>query len=175
MQAWAGKLSDVEIDDLVALLRSWAPVTAEPQPHDLPKGPVLDGPIVINPDGKAPTFHVKGDRFVPATEVAEALKQKRKMVIIDARAASDWNAMHIPGSVSVPYYTMDELGKVPNDGTWVLTYCACPHHASGVVLDELRKRGYKNTAIIDEGILFWQQHDFPIEGQAPPKVPRPLP
>jgi cytochrome c oxidase cbb3-type subunit 3/ubiquinol-cytochrome c reductase cytochrome c subunit len=45
----------------------------------------------------------------------------------------------------------------------VLAYCACPHHASGIIVDELRKRGFKHTAVIDEGILFWHQQGYPVE------------
>jgi 3-mercaptopyruvate sulfurtransferase SseA len=34
------------------------------------------------------------------------------------------------------------------------------------VVDALRKRGFKNTAVLDEGILFWRQQGFPLEGEA---------
>jgi cytochrome c oxidase cbb3-type subunit III len=64
--------------------------------------------------------------------------------------------------LAIPYYAVTELDRLPNDGTWVLAYCACPHHASGMVVDELRKRKFKNTAIIDEGILVWKQKGYPL-------------
>ena len=80
---------------------------------------------------------------------------------------------HIPGAISMPYYEMKRIEEVPNDGTWVLAYCACPHHASGEVVDALRKLGYAKTAVIDEGITFWKQKGYPMalpppaEGQKP--------
>jgi cytochrome c oxidase cbb3-type subunit 3/ubiquinol-cytochrome c reductase cytochrome c subunit len=175
MIAFGGTLSPPEIDDVVAYLRSWAKSPNPGGDSGPPPPPPLDGPIVMNPKGKAPEFHLREERFAPAAEVKQAYDEKRKMIIVDARAPSDWSAMHIPGAISIPYYAMDEIDKLPNDGTWVLTYCACPHHASGVVLDELRKRGFPNTAIIDEGILFWQQQNYPIEvpkGAAPPPTPK---
>jgi cytochrome c oxidase cbb3-type subunit 3/ubiquinol-cytochrome c reductase cytochrome c subunit len=46
----------------------------------------------------------------------------------------------------------------------VLAYCACPHHASGAVVDELRKRGYAHTAVIDEGVLVWKERGYPMTG-----------
>ena len=46
--------------------------------------------------------------------------------------------MRIPGALSAPHYQAESLNRVPNDGTWVVAYCACPHHASGEVVDELR-------------------------------------
>jgi cytochrome c oxidase cbb3-type subunit 3/ubiquinol-cytochrome c reductase cytochrome c subunit len=59
----------------------------------------------------------------------------------------------------------------------VLAYCACPHHVSGEVVDALRKRGYKHTAVIDEGVFAWQQKGYPVvtaPGSAPPPAPPPL-
>jgi rhodanese-related sulfurtransferase len=164
---------------VVAYIRSWAPAPGQVKPDGPPPPPPIDGPVVINPEGKAPTFHLREERFAPAAEVKKAYDDKRKMIIVDARAPSDWSAMHLPGAISIPYYAMTEIDKLPNDGTWILTYCACPHHASGVVLDELRKRGYKNNAIIDEGVLFWQQQGYPIAlpagGAAPPTPKQPGP
>lgn len=173
MEAFGDKLSPQQIDDLVAHLRSWATPAAPPAP---PPAPPPTGPVVLNPKGKAPQFTLRDDRFVPAAQVAAAFKQKRKMIIIDARPPSDWSMLHIPGAISVPYYDPANLDAVPNDGTWVLAYCACPHHASGIVVDELRKRGYPHTAVIDEGILFWRQQGYPVEGSmAALPVPQPAP
>ena len=55
---------------------------------------------------------------------------------------SEWLNLHITGAISTPYYDAKSLDDLPNDGTWVLAYCACPHHVSGQVVEELRKRGY---------------------------------
>lgn len=170
MLPFGGTFDEAQISDLVALIRSWGPalppaavsVVAPPlPPPDL-------GPVVINPQGGQPAFTLRENRFLPIDLVKKALDAKKKLVIIDARATSDWLVMRIPGSVSIPYYELKNLSAVPNDGTWVLAYCACPHHASGVVIDELRKLGYKNTAILDEGILEWDKRKYPIARQAPP-------
>ena len=64
----------------------------------------------------------------------------------------------------MPYYALGGLDRVPNDGTWVIAYCACPHHASGVIVTELRKRGYPHTAVLDEGVLVWKERGYPTEG-----------
>jgi cytochrome c oxidase cbb3-type subunit 3 len=162
MEAYGGKLTATQIDDLVAHLRSWAekPTTAPPPPV----APPADGPVVINPRGKAPQWKLKDGRFVAAADVKAAYVGKRKMVIVDARPPSDWLTLRIPGAISIPHYDVSTLDRIPNDGTWVVAYCACPHHASGVIVDELRKRGYKNTAVLDEGILFWHRQGYPVEG-----------
>jgi hypothetical protein len=42
-------------------------------------------------------------------------------------------------------------------------YCACPHAASGRVVDALRAHDIPNTAIIDEGVIVWTQRGYPIQ------------
>ncbi|MBK8253789.1 MAG: c-type cytochrome [Polyangiaceae bacterium] len=165
MPPFGGVLSSEDIDNVVALVRSWAkPVIP---PRAAPPEPPPMGDPVINPEGKQAEFKLRDNRFVPIADVERALAEKRRIVIIDARAASDWYSMHIPGSISVPYYSFSRLDALPKDGTWITAYCACPHHASGVVVDELRKRGFTNTAILDEGILEWKRRNYPLITDTP--------
>ena len=166
MPAFEGALRDDQIDDLVVMLRSWATPPA-PERKAPPEPPPV-GQAVINPGGKTPDLPVRDGRFVPIEAVKRALEAKERMVIIDARAASEWYVQHVPGSISVPYYLMSRLDALPKDGTWVLAYCACPHHASGVIVDELRKRGFPRTAIMDEGILEWKKRGYPTASVPPP-------
>lgn len=175
MPAFERKLSASQIDDLVAWLVSQR--TTPPAVPPPPSGVPANLPVVIHPEGKAPDFTLREDRFVPAEQVKRALEEKRKIVIIDARPPSDWLQFHIPGSIPIPYYDAAQLDRVPNDGTWVVAYCACPHHASGAVVDALRQRKFEHTAVLDEGILFWKRAGFPLEGQAPglPGVAAPPP
>lgn len=164
MPAFERKLSASQIEDLVAWLvsqRTTLPAATQP-----PSGVPANLPVVIHPEGKAPEFTLREDRFVPAEQVKRALDEKRKIVIIDARAPSDWLQFHIPGALSIPYYDAAQLDRIPNDGTWVVAYCACPHHASGVIVDALRQRKFEHTAVLDEGILFWKRAGFPLDGQA---------
>lgn len=156
-------LDEAAIDDVLALIRSWAPAAASPPPRNPPRAPPKDGPVVIHPRGKPAGFTARDDRFVPVDDVKRAFDAKRRMVIIDARPASDWIQGHIPGAISMPHYQLDRIDELPKDGTWIIAYCACPHHASGIVVDELKKRGFENAAILDEGILVWQKRGYPIE------------
>ena len=167
MEPFEGKLSSKQISDVVAYLRT----LENPHPPSTLPAPTGKEPMVINPKGKQASFTLREGRFVSSADVAAALKAKRRLVILDARAASDWMLGHIPGALSMPYYDMKRIDEVPKDGTWVLAYCACPHHASGEVVDELRRRGYANTAVIDEGINFWRQQKYPMVD--PPGGPPP--
>jgi mono/diheme cytochrome c family protein/rhodanese-related sulfurtransferase len=204
MEAFAGKLTDAELDGVVSYVRALGnggepPVTLLPEPTGTE-------PLVLNPSGKSPSFSLRVDpcpppaspaspagvppgalqgsapaappckpdpRFVSVDQVAGALAAKQRMVIIDARPPSDWRRVHVAGAVSIPYHDMKRLAELPKDGTWIIAYCACPHHLSGIVVDELRKRGYAHAVVLDEGINDWHRRGFPVTAAA--GVPRPLP
>jgi cytochrome c oxidase cbb3-type subunit III len=180
MVPWKDALKPQQIDDVVTYVRSMAVAPGVP-PSPRPDAPAAPrtGPIVINPHGRAPTFTIKDNLYVGIDQVKEALDKKRRLIIGDARAPSDFLSLHIAGAISTPYYDKKSLDDLPKDGTWVLAYCACPHHVSGEVVEELRKRGYAHTAVIDEGIFAWKEKKYPIveaPGLAPtPAPPRPQP
>jgi mono/diheme cytochrome c family protein/rhodanese-related sulfurtransferase len=179
MESFAGKLKADEIDDVVAYIRGFATQT---QIATLP-APTGKEPLVINPKGKDPVWKnlrqdpdTKTPRFVSVDEVNKAMSEGKKMVIIDARPQSDWMRVHIKGAVSIPYHDMKRLDEMPKD-TWAIAYCACPHHLSGIVVDELIKRGYKKALVLDEGILEWHRRGYPVVAApgvtAPPKEQHP--
>lgn len=162
MIAYKDILTEKEINGVTAFLRSRAagwnvpkgdPVTI-PKPED----------YVLNPEGKRPEFKLRENLYVSSEQVAQALKDSMKMVILDARSKVAWKQMHIPGSFPVPYYEEPKefIDDIPNDDTWVVVYCACPHAASQRVVNTLKRYGFKNTAIIDEGVLVWAQMGFPV-------------
>lgn len=179
MVAYGEKLQPKDIEHLVTYLRSMAkpPASPPPMPEGLPPTPPRTGPIVINPKGKPARFtKLREGRYAPIDEVAKALKEGRRIVFADARAPSDWAMMHIEGAISTPYYDTKTLDDIPNDGTAVIAYCACPHHASGAVVDELRKRGFKHAYVLDEGVFAWEKKGYPVvkaAGQA--AIPAPPP
>jgi cytochrome c oxidase cbb3-type subunit 3 len=188
MAAWGATLAPQQIDDVVGYVRSLATpapaFAAPPKPPAAPPPPALPpaaprkGPIVLNPKGRAPTFTLRDGRFVPMDQVKQALDQKRRLIIADARGPAEWTNLRIKGAISAPYYDAKALDDIPNDGTWVIAYCGCPHHLSGDLVDALRKRGYKNTAVLDEGIFAWQQKGYPIvaaPGATMPAAPPPPP
>jgi cytochrome c oxidase cbb3-type subunit 3 len=174
MEAFAGKLTDEQIKDVVAYIRQLG--GAAPQVKLLPE-PTGKEPLEINPKGKDPTWTLREERFVSVDEVNKALAAKRKMIIIDARPPSEWMRVHIAGAVSIPYHDMKRLAEIPKD-TWVVAYCACPHHLSGIVVDELRKQGHIKSLVLDEGINEWHRRGYPVtaaEGVTKPAEEAPLP
>lgn len=187
MAPFTGALTDAELDSVTRYVRQMG---APPPPEELLPPPTDKEPLVINPKGAQPrlTPHAApcppGDtackpdaRFVSVADVAKAYAAGQRMVIIDARPPSDWRRVHITGAVSIPYHDLKRLAEAPKDGTWIIAYCACPHHLSGIVVDELRKRGYDHAVVLDEGINEWHRRKLPVvaaAGVAPP-LPEPTP
>lgn len=165
MKAFGDKLSAEEIDALTAFIRSraagWSvvkPVYRAPPPVD---------EYVINPEADAPQFDLKDDMYVMSADLYKALQQKRRMVILDTRSMSYWQMVNIEGSVAMPYYyefgQFDELARdLPKDGTWIVTYCECPRAAAESVNKKLKARGFKNTAVLWEGIQGWVGLGYPV-------------
>jgi cytochrome c oxidase cbb3-type subunit 3 len=168
MTGFGALLPSQSIDDLVVHLRTLEHAPDRPAPPPGPAPPAV-AELVIHPEGEPPRFELRDNRFVSSAAVNEALRDGRRMVILDARATSDWAREHIPGAAPFPFYDIDQMAEsLPDDGTWILAYCACPHAASGRVVDTLRERGFEHTAVIDEGIHHWMEQGYPIERGAVP-------
>lgn len=190
MEAFGDKLTPAEIDGVVAHVRGFAAGAA---PVKLMLEPTGKEPLVINPRGKQPAFTLRADncppaapgmdkrcdpspRYVSVEQVGKAHIAKQRMVLIDARPPSDWMRSHITGAVSIPYHDVKRLDEMPKD-TWIIAYCACPHHLSGIIVDELRKRGFSRAVVLDEGINEWHRRGLPMtvaEGVTTP-LPEPAP
>lgn len=161
MMAYHSLLSEDTIDDLVALIRSWkrdAPSRVEePELTDFPE-------VVLNPDGPSPQFLLRKGRYVSAEQLDTAMRAGSRLIILDARPPSDWYLAHIPGAVPAPAYDPDTIiVLLPEDDTWIISYCACPHKYSDQLTDALRSAGFSNTAVLDEGVRWWQQQGYPMK------------
>jgi mono/diheme cytochrome c family protein/rhodanese-related sulfurtransferase len=163
MKPYAGALSDQQVADIVALIRSWA--------RNVDYGPVEGEPIpplsklVINPDGPIAKLAPTAGHYVPAEQVSNALKAGARMVILDARVTSDWMNSHIPGAYPAPFYDglpADLVKALPRSGTPIVLYCGCPHTASDEVAVLLEKAGFTNIFVIEEGVLVWAQRGYPL-------------
>jgi rhodanese-related sulfurtransferase len=133
---------------------------------------------VLNPGSPDPGFQLKDGLYVLAKDLHEALQANRKMVLLDTRVTSLWQMAHIEGSVPIPYYYQQYdalVSDLPSDGTWIVTYCECPRAAAESVNHELRDRGFKNTAVLWEGIQGWVSLGYPVSrGEVTPVEPEQL-
>lgn len=163
MPAFGERLEEQQIDDLVALLRRWEEEPDQVPQHMRPPS-LADVTIIRHPDGPRPSFSLREERFVSSAQVRDAVNARSRLIILDARPTSDWLRRRLPGAVPVPYYAIDPIvERLPRDGTWIVAYCGCPHAASGTVVDRLREVGFRNTAVLDEGVHHWIEEGYPTE------------
>lgn len=159
MPAFGERLTEPEIADVVYWLYSQAK-PPDLTPVSLP--PVDYAAAVVNPGGREPRFTLREGRYVGVDAVKRALDRGERMVFADARATSDWLVSHLPGAVPLPFYEAEAAAeKLPRD-TWIIAYCACPHAASGRLIDALAARGFTRLAVLDEGITEWERRGYPV-------------
>ncbi len=162
MPSFRDKLNAEELDAVTAYLRSRARGQSVIQPRD--SRPPTPDEYVLNPDGEDPEFgELRDGIYVPAADLNKAIEDKKRMVILDTRAASWWRMGHIEGAVPIPYYSdFDEImGDLPRD-VWIVGYCECPRALATDVIEKLRDRGFEKTAVLWEGIQGWAGLGYPI-------------
>lgn len=161
MPAFKGKLSDNDIDNVTAYIRSQASNSMTEKPILI----ALPTPenYIINPEGEDPNFTLKDEIFISSSELFTALKENKKMVLLDTRVTSVWQRAHIEGSIPLPYYTdLDEVVKdLPTD-VQIIGYCSCPRAAAVYTINKLRQKGFNNTAVLWEGIFGWMKQGYPV-------------
>ena len=83
--------------------------------------------------------------------------------LIDVRTAQEHDAGHIPGDRSIPFDRLKkEAERLPKDQPVVL-YCRSGDR-SGAAAQALRASGY-DAYSVEGGILAWEEHGLPIEGE----------
>ena len=163
MRAFRNVLSADEINGVTAFLRTRATGWEMEQPA-LQAPPESDR-YILNPDSAAPEFTLKDGLYVLSSDLYRALQERRRMVLLDTRVTSMWQMAHIEGSVPIPYYYEEYAALVadlPDDGTWIVTYCECPRAAAETVNERLREFGFENTAVLWEGIQGWVTMGYPV-------------
>jgi cytochrome c oxidase cbb3-type subunit 3/ubiquinol-cytochrome c reductase cytochrome c subunit len=162
MPAFAGTLSDADIENITALLRMWGN-PSPPPPPPVPPAPLTLGPVPLNPKGPEPVgFNLWPKAPTKVAVVHAQLARGARMVLLDARAPSDYMNQHIAGAVSVPFYDPDAyFPKLPKN-SWMVCYCACPHAESGQLASKLLAAGFKKVTVLDEGIRVWAEQKFPL-------------
>lgn len=153
-------LSQQQLGDLVALIRSWArevdDTPIKPPPNDLENS-------ILNPDGAEPEFTLRENKYVKVADVYQQIfEEKRRVIILDAREPSDWIRRRIKGARNITYYDAAALApRLPKDA-YIVTYCGCPHAASGALADSLKAAGFPRVAVLDEGFWIWVERGHPV-------------
>jgi mono/diheme cytochrome c family protein/rhodanese-related sulfurtransferase len=160
MRAFAGVLSEADIDNVTAFIRSKASGW-KAEKVVLRELPTPDQ-YILNPDNENPNFELDQGIYVSSKDLFKAIQEKKKMVLLDTRVASVWQRAHIEGAIPFPYYTeLDDHLDLPKD-VQIVGYCSCPRAATEYVVKQLRELGYSNTAVLYEGIFGWMNFGYPV-------------
>jgi cytochrome c oxidase cbb3-type subunit III len=161
MRAFADTLGTADVDDVVALLRSWQSTSPTPPHAVAARPPPLPlGPVPLNPKGPEPMGFRVSPGTTPADMVKAQLDRHARMGLLDARAPSDYTREHIAGAVSVPFYDPDPyISALPKDA-WLVCYCACPHAESGQLAQKLMAKGFTKVTVLDEGLGVWKARKY---------------
>jgi cytochrome c oxidase cbb3-type subunit 3 len=168
MPAFEAAIGKDGVENVVALLRSWASAPAPPLQRPPPVSPLPLGPVPLNPHGPAAEGFTPRPGTTPADKVKAELDRGARMAILDARAPQDYVNEHIAGAVSVPFYDPAHyFPDLPKDA-WLVCYCACPHAESGQLATKLVAAGFKQVTVLDEGLGVWRSRKYPTHtGPAP--------
>jgi len=167
MKSFAETLGEQGIEDLTGLLRSWAN-PEPPPPPPAPPPPIPLGPVPLNPRGPDPVGFKKSPETTSMDVIHAQLKSGARMVLLDARAPSDYMNQHIAGAVSVPFYDPSPyLAKLPKN-SWLVCYCACPHAESGALAAKLQEAGFKKVTVLNEGLGAWAGKKYPVSSGEKP-------
>lgn len=96
---------------------------------------------------------------ISAAELEARLRQN-DAVLLDVRPMVEYEAGHLPGAISIPWYEVEQrLDELPPDKD-VVAYCRGPYCVyADDVLAILREHG-RNGFRLEEGVVEWQQKGF---------------
>lgn len=161
MVSFEGKLSEADIDNVTAFIRSKASGWTMQKPilHALP----TPDEYVINPQNADPDFTLSEGKYVSSSDLFAALEANKKMILLDTRVTSVWQRAHIEGSIPFPYYSEleDKVTELPKD-VQIVAYCSCPRAAAEYVVEQLNELGYDKTEVLYEGIFGWMNLGYPV-------------
>jgi len=126
-------------------------------------------PVTPDPSAQAPGYA----ELWPHVSLAEArrLTGQAGVVLVDARAYSEWEQSHIPGALPLPSGEFDkrypQIKRQLVHASVVLLYC----HGKGCgiadyVAQLLADQGHRNVAVFGGGYPEWKEAKLPLEGKA---------
>ncbi len=105
------------------------------------------------------------DTVLSLTE-AKRIYDAKEALFIDARPASQYKRYHILSAISVPYNSKikEKLMKGISKGQNIIVYCYGKRcNQARRLADSLKKLGYTQVALFEDGIAEWKKANYPME------------
>jgi rhodanese-related sulfurtransferase len=117
--------------------------------------------------------HFGGTSRPEAVRMQDLLDRVRAgdVIVLDARPASEYQAGHIAGAISVPIDELqDRLRSLPRDKEYV-AYCRGPYCVYADRAVELLQKSRRRARRMADGFPEWRAAGFPVSEAAPSTVP----
>lgn len=159
--------SDQDIDNAVALLRSWQePAQRDPVPELSP-----DWTAQVNAGGPPADFSADvdpEDADIGIHPVHDALQAGQSFVLLDAQLPAGYVWGHVPGATNLPFYRLDEAASQLPQDTWIVVSGAGSRGLARRLGQDLVAAGFTQVAWMDEIVERWTQAGYPmVEGSDP--------
>lgn len=168
-------------DDKIPLVPK-APASVSEKPYTSPSSSENSVPApkqsggAVDRIGKGATPVLLTEEELASGEVSrervKGLLEGGRIVLIDARAAGEYETGHIAGAISVPYEALAEhydglMQRAPLDAM-VVCYCrSVTCEDSENLARELKFMGYRNVVTYKGGWDEWSQAGYPTESSNP--------
>ncbi|MGD9734474.1 MAG: rhodanese-like domain-containing protein [Solirubrobacterales bacterium] len=105
--------------------------------------------------------------LIEPDELRQRVEGPAAPVVLDVRAADEYEAEHIPGSLHIPYGEIAErLDELPR-GRQLATICRGGKR-SGLAASILQREGFDDVVHVGSGVGAWREAGGPVEGESVP-------
>ena len=124
--------------------------------------------LLPDPQGARKHFEDKIRYTTGPVEVSRMLTSGEDIVVVDVRAAEDYQKGHIPGSINLPQERWQSFDGLRKDRTNVVLCYSVVCHLAAKACYEFAGAGYR-VMEMDGGFEAWKEHDLKIEEGATTK------
>lgn len=112
----------------------------------------------------ASNVHMEGDVPMIGADFAKVYYDSGQAKFLDVRGDTAFGAERIAGATSVSLLDIRNgiFPDWPRDQL-IVAYCGCPHSMSAEAAGIMRRRGFSNVYVLNEGFYYWKEKGYPIE------------
>lgn len=108
-------------------------------------------------------------QWISAHQLRSMLSGQGDFVLVDVLNRSEFERLHIPGSLNIPEPEMGRraLQELPDRDREIVVYCSSTaSQASARAARTLRALGYRSVLEYKSGIEGWLMEGYPLQGSA---------
>ena len=123
--------------------------------------------LLLGSAGSATGDHVSAVKVIDATQLKGWIDEGHKVLLIDSRVVSEYEAGHLPTAINIPANTMERArGRFPANLEHIVVFycngwpqCKKSHDAAALAAGW----GYRQIYWFRDGLPAWQAKHYPIE------------